>query len=132
MNHIANNNRTSIQQMTGQLLQGNRKKIRKENVSGASFQEILSRKQEAASASELKFSKHATERLMSRNIDLSPEQIERLNGGANMAKEKGIKESLVMVDNLAFIVNTKNRTVVTAVNELNNAVFTNIDGAVIN
>ena len=85
MNHIANNNRTSIQQMTGQLLQGNRKEIRKENVSGASFQEILSRKQDAAQASELKFSKHATERLMSRNIDLSPEQIERLNGGANMA-----------------------------------------------
>ena len=43
-----------------------------------------------------------------------------------------MKESLVMVDNLAFIVNVKNNTVITAVNETKNAVFTNIDGAIIN
>jgi GTP-dependent phosphoenolpyruvate carboxykinase len=36
-----------------------------------------------------------------------------------------------MVDDLAFIVNVKNNTVVTAVNDSENGVFTNIDGAVI-
>ena len=41
-------------------------------------------------------------------------------------------ESRVMVDNLAFILNVKNKTIVTAVNDTANAVFTNIDGAIIN
>ena len=43
-----------------------------------------------------------------------------------------MKESLVMVDNFAFIVNVKNNLVITAVNDTKNAVFTNIDGAIIN
>ena len=43
-----------------------------------------------------------------------------------------MKESLVMVDNLAFIVNVKNNTVITAVKDTEQAVFTNIDGAIIN
>jgi len=78
-----------------------------------------------------KFSKHANDRLASRNIDLSNEQLERLENGARKAQEKGIYESLVMVDNIAFIVNIKNKTVVTAVNDSDDKVFTNIDGAVI-
>jgi hypothetical protein len=36
-----------------------------------------------------------------------------------------------MVDNLAFIVNVKNNTVITAVKDGEDKVFTNIDGAVI-
>ena len=79
------------------------------------------------------FSKHANERLESRNINLSEEQITRLNKGIMQAKEKSINESLVMMDNIAFIVNVKNNTVITAVEQEieNGNVFTNIDGAVI-
>jgi flagellar operon protein len=68
-----------------------------------------------------------------RNIQLSEEQNERLESGVTKASEKGINESLVMVDSLAFIVNVPNRTVVTAMdqNESNHQIFTNIDGAVI-
>ena len=62
---------------------------------------------------------------------MSKTQLERLEQGTNKAREKGIKESLVMVDDLAFIVNVKNNTVVTAVNNSEDGVFTNIDGAVI-
>lgn len=49
------------------------------------------------------------------------------------ADEKGIRESLVIVDSLAFIVNVPNRTVVTAMDrtESNDNIYTNIDGAVI-
>ena len=49
------------------------------------------------------------------------------------AKEKSIKESLVMMDNIAFIVNIKNNTVITAMDQKTNDsnIFTNIDGAVI-
>ena len=59
--------------------------------------------------------------------------MDRLTEGAKKAGAKGIKESLVIVDQLAFIVNIPNNTVVTAMNQQDAAenVFTNIDGAVI-
>ena len=67
----------------------------------------------------------------SRNINLCVEQIGRLNQGGEKAKTKNINESLVMMDNIAFIVNIKNNTVVTAIDKNEDNVFTNIDGAVI-
>ncbi len=79
----------------------------------------------------MRFSKHANQRLLSRNIVLSDEQMNRLNNGVNRARDKSINESLVMMDNLAFIVNVKNNTVVTALSKEDDSVFTNIDGAVI-
>lgn len=133
MNHITNNN-ISIEQMTRKLYEnGNAKsEIKNPIVGQQSFQDILLNKQKLSeSPSELKFSKHASQRLQDRNISLSSKQVERLKDGANKAKSKGIKETLVMVDDLAFIVNTKSNTVITAVNELESSVFTNIDGAVI-
>ena len=70
-------------------------------------------------------------RLSDRGIDLSEEQTQRLNEGVRNAKEKGIQESLVLMDSLAFIVNTDNQTVITAMDRKDTSVFTNIDGAVI-
>ena len=52
-------------------------------------------------------------------------------GQETYAQQKGIVESLVMVDSYAFIVNTRNNVVVTAVTQGDEKVFTNIDGAVI-
>lgn len=80
----------------------------------------------------LKFSKHAELRLQMRNIQLSPAQKEKIANAVQKAEEKGVKDSLVLMDNLAFVVNVKNRTVITAVSsrELKDNVFTNIDGAV--
>jgi flagellar operon protein len=102
-----------------------------ENVT-ESFYSLLKSKTDSIYSDEgLKFSKHAAERLSSRNIDLSDTQMQRLKDGVEKAGNKGIKESLVMVDNMAFIVNIPNNTVVTAVNDNNDMVFTNIDGAVI-
>lgn len=122
--------RYSIEQMRGQFLnQG----AATENVSigkGQSFAEILEQKK-LAERGELKFSKHASERLVSRNIDLSESQKERLNQAVKAAEAKGIKESLVMMDNLAFIVNVKNNTVITAVAGGEEKIFSNIDGAVV-
>ena len=59
-----------------------------------------------------------------------------MEDGTGKAREKGMRESLVMVDELAFIVNIRNNTVVTAMSlkageDGDEAVFTNIDGAVI-
>ena len=95
------------------------------------FQDILQRTE--TNTTDLVFSKHANERLANRNIELNEEQMNRLNKGVMQAKEKSIQESLVMMDNIAFIVNVKNNTVVTAMDQNTNInnVFTNIDGAVI-
>ncbi|MGN0151387.1 MAG: TIGR02530 family flagellar biosynthesis protein [Wujia sp.] len=96
---------------------------------GMSFDEILNKKVDQKD--NVRFSKHANQRLESRNIILSNEQIDRLNQGIDRARDKRINESLVMMDNLAFIVNIKNNTVVTALEQNEDSVFTNIDGAVI-
>lgn len=64
---------------------------------------------------------------------MTEEQLSRLEDGAHKASAKGIKESLVLMDGLAFIVNTKNNTVITAMNQSGTEenIYTNIDGAVI-
>jgi flagellar operon protein len=82
---------------------------------------------------QLKVSGHAQTRLQSRNIQLNPEEWQRVVNGVNKAAAKGAKESLVMVDNVALVVSVKNRTVITAVDKdsLKDNVFTNIDSAVV-
>lgn len=94
------------------------------------FGDILQEK--ITQSTELKFSKHAESRLQTRNIFLSQTQKDKINQAVMKAGEKGVKDSLVLMDNLAFVVNVKNKTVITAVssNELKDSVFTNIDGAV--
>ena len=71
--------------------------------------------------------------LRQRDIALTDEQIKRLTEGTRKAGMKGINETLVLLDDMAFIVNTKNKTVVTAMDQNMNEenIFTNIDGAVI-
>lgn len=133
MNKIANQF-SSIEQVTDRYLGRSRKNpsIKSGEVS---FQEILAQKQagQELAAPELKFSKHAAMRLSDRNINLSTEQLERLETGADKAESKGIRDSLVLMDSLAFIVNIPNRTVVTAMDFAESAdnIYTNIDGAVI-
>lgn len=130
MSQLINGGYSSIEQMT-ELVRNNNSVNRIQNPNriptAKSFREVL----DSVKSNELVFSKHANERLLSRNIDLSEKQLERLQNGTRRAEEKGIRESLVMVDNLAFIVNVKNNTVITAVSEKDDKVFTNIDGAVI-
>lgn len=96
---------------------------------GPSFQDVLSQ----VSKQELKFSKHALERLKSRNIELSSSDIEEINKAVDKAGEKGVKEALILMDNKAFIASVKNKTIITAAVEeqLKESVFTKIDGAVI-
>jgi flagellar operon protein len=82
---------------------------------------------------QLKFSKHAQERLEERNISLSEGDISQLQHAVARAEEKGSQDSLVLLRDLAFVVSVKNHTVVTAVDaeHLKDNVFTNIDSAVI-
>lgn len=128
--NIQNNGYLSIAQVTDRYLNQPQSVESTENA-GLSFQEIL--RQKAQPGMHLKFSKHAMGRLADRNIELSDSQLERLEVGTRKAEQKGIRDSLVIVDQLAFIVNVPNQTVVTAMDstETNDNIFTNINGAVI-
>lgn len=79
----------------------------------------------------IKFSSHAAKRLEARNIQLSETEISKLQDAVERAEMKGAKDSLVMMDKTAFIVNVPNKTVVTAM-QLgdNDNIFTNIDSVV--
>ncbi len=128
---IKNTGFTSIEQVTGQYFNQNTSQTKKTDQS-ISFENILQQKVDENS-SVLKFSKHASQRLSDRNINLTNEQMDRLNKGAKLSEEKGISESLVLMDDYAFIVNTKNNTVITAMeqDQAGENVYTNIDGAVL-
>ena len=122
----------SMNELQEQYLKKTSKQKDNTNLQGLSFGEIWKQKTEETNA-ELRFSKHATSRLADRSITLSDNQLNRLSEGAKKAGEKGIRESLVMVDQLAFIVNVPSNTVITAMDQTqaNENIFTNIDGAVI-
>lgn len=94
---------------------------------GQALAEQLARKEE------LTFSRHALVQMQHRDIQLSEAELQKLQNGVNTAREKGIKESLMLMDNVAYVVSIKNATVITALGkeESKNHVFTNIDGAVV-
>ncbi len=79
------------------------------------------------------FSHHAQERLKSRGINLSTDDMQKLEGAVDSVAKKGGKDSLVLLGDAALVVSVTNRTVVTALdrNAMQGNVFTNIDSAVI-
>ncbi|NLP17903.1 MAG: flagellar protein [Firmicutes bacterium] len=95
---------------------------------GEDFKAILERVQ-----GEIRFSHHALERLQKRDIALTANNINSLQKAMARAADKGARESLVLLDKLAFVVSIKNKTVITALDDksMREHVFTNIDSAVI-
>jgi len=99
-------------------------------IENSAFAKVLDAK---LPSQEVKFSQHAQERLRSRNISFSANDLASLEGAVNSVAQKGGKESLVMMGDAALVVSIKNRTVVTAMDrsQMKGNVFTNIDSAVI-
>lgn len=97
---------------------------------GISFRETLAAME---SQREIAFSKHAAQRVAQRGIALTESSLSRLEEGVRLAQSKGLNDTLILVDNTAFLVSVKNHKVITTVNhdELKGNVFTNIDGTVI-
>ncbi|SNX55515.1 TIGR02530 family flagellar biosynthesis protein [Thermoanaerobacterium sp. RBIITD] len=93
-----------------------------------SFKSIIDKK-----TSEIKFSKHALERIKLRDLSISESEYNMLINAINKADSKGIKDTLILLGNKVFVVNLKNRVVITAMDgrALKDNVITNIDGAVI-
>lgn len=86
-----------------------------------------------ANAQDLKISKHAKERMETRNIKLDEATWSKLKAKMTEAKQKGITDAVVVTDNVSFIVSTINNTIITALNqeETTNQIFTNINGTII-
>jgi flagellar operon protein len=81
----------------------------------------------------LHFSHHAEQRLRQRGIEFKPEHLAKIQAAIDQAASKGAKDSLMLINDTALIVNIKNRTVVTAMDEasMKDNMFTQIDSAVI-
>ncbi len=81
----------------------------------------------------LVISKHAQKRLDERNISIQDSKWKEIQVKISEAKTKGIRDSLVVTNNAALIVNVPNNTVITAMNrdEASSQIFTNINGTII-
>jgi len=125
---VTNNNINTAIRPVGN--RSNNKNVDLHYGTGIEFKRILEKK--LTDDNSVKFSKHAQGRLEMREIDLTTQQKNRIDTAVNKAKEKGVKDSLVLMDNMAFIVNVEKKIVITAVksSELKENVITNIDGAV--
>jgi flagellar operon protein len=105
---------------------------------GTAFEDLLTQleletPEIAQDVSGVKFSRHARARLESRGIEMDDEALSRLDEGVSRLAEKGAQESLVLMDDSAFIVGVPKRTVITAMSrsEAMGQVFTAIDSTLV-
>ena len=86
-----------------------------------------------AAKNKVTFSEHAKARMEARQIDFSEEDLTKLDETVGKMAEKGAKESLILLNDVALVVSIKNRTVITAMDGKNarDNIFTNIDSAAI-
>lgn len=110
--------------------------IQTNQTSGAKVQGSISfsdQLQEATKGRNLKISKHASERMLERNIFISESEWQQVSNKVNEARSKGVKQPLVLMDQAALIISAKNETVITAMerSETKNQLFTNIDGTIV-
>jgi flagellar operon protein len=81
----------------------------------------------------IRLSAHAQARLSESSVDIDAGAAGRLKSAVDKAEQKGSKDSLVLLDDLAFVVSVANKTIITAVesHRAKENVFTNIDSVVI-
>lgn len=86
----------------------------------------------SASPENLKFSAHAVDRMKSRGISFSPNEMKNIENAVARAAQKGSRDTLVLTGDNALIVSVKNNTVVTVMDRtaMRENVFTNIDSTV--
>ena len=124
-------NKIDIKSLESRLINSSKTSNILNKNSNKDFNEVLNKIQNKDK--EIKFSKHALERLNNRDIDLTTEELLKLKSAFHKAEDKGVKDALILMGDKAFIANIHNKTIITTVNkeQLKENVFTNIDGAVI-
>lgn len=92
-----------------------------------SFEEVLQ------AETNLKISKHASERMKERNIEITDQLWQTIGERVQEARQKGVTDSLVVLNEAALLVSAKNNTVVTAMDrqESISRTFTNINGTIL-
>jgi len=105
-----------------------RNSINAYRTSGVNFAQLLKEHD-----GDLTFSAHAQSRMKSRNIHMTTEIMSKLDKAVAGAEKKGSQDTLVLLSNLAFIVNVPNKTIITAMEgkSIKDNIFTNIDSTVI-
>lgn len=134
---IQNNKIFELMQTQG-VLTPTKSNIPADTGNGTSFETILREKQatkgpERSEQFGIKVSKHAEKRFLERDIHMSDGDWKKVADGLNKAMQKGAKESLFLMDDVALVMSVPNKTVITVVDKdhLRENVFTNIDSAVI-
>lgn len=81
----------------------------------------------------LTISKHAQLRMDQRKIEINPQTWDLIADKANEAKKMGVTESLIITDNAALVISTKNNKVITVMDrdEASSQIFTNINGTIL-
>lgn len=97
------------------------------------FKDALEKAQTRHDTARVTVSAHAAQRLMQRGISLDQRDLEKIDQALDKATEKGAKESLFVLRDLALIVSVENRTVITALHgdSAKDNVFTQIDSAML-
>jgi flagellar operon protein len=98
---------------------------------GRGFADLVAAQLDAQRA--VRLSAHARSRLEARALDFDPAAAQSLRAAVDLAEAKGARQSLVLLDSLALIVNIPSRTVITAMESdgARGTVFTNIDSAIV-
>lgn len=101
------------------------------NKGEVSFKQMFS--EQLGGSREVTFSKHASQRLHSRGIELNASQLNDIAAAIDKAELKGSKETLILSDEAAMVASVPNRTVITVFDRdsLKEGVVTSIDSAVI-
>ena len=101
---------------------------------GASFDALLQQQGgQGGQNGDIQFSRHALRRIEQRGLTLDADKMRRLKDAVGQAEQKGSRDSLVLLDEMALVVSIQNHTVVTAMDggSQKGNVFTNIDSVVI-
>lgn len=123
-------NRINIQPIPFHPNLTNVSKTKTDQPSNTKFSQLL---EQYTSVEPLKISKHATERMNARDIQISDTEWSVIEEKIAEAKTKGVNQPLVLLDHAALIVSAKNNTVITALDrsETQQQLFTNIDGTIV-
>lgn len=114
----------------GQIIPNPTSKTSKgKEVGNLDFQKVL--QDSIKSKGNVKISAHAEQRMLERDIKLQDADMELINQAMNSLEKKGARESLMLYKDIAFIASVNNRTIITALQEKEMDVVTNIDSAIV-
>lgn len=105
---------------------------RDKSLKNNSFEDLLREeiKSKVEVSKDIKISAHAQKRMLERGISLQKKDLENISKAMDSLQDKDAKESLILYRDMALITSVRNRTIITALEEKDMDIVTNIDSAV--